>query len=69
MKVATLQRAEFIRAQGYLSKWDAYHKKLASGQDVAQPEVDIALEPLVEVLQKNAPCTFTRTVLTTFLRY
>ncbi len=51
MKVAALQRAAFFRAKQYMAKWDAYRKKLASGEDLSPPDVDISLEPLVEVLQ------------------
>ncbi|MBW3541070.1 MAG: amidohydrolase family protein [Planctomycetes bacterium] len=50
MKVAALQRAEFIKAQDYLRKWDAYRKKLAAGEDAAPPDVDLGLETLGEVL-------------------
>lgn len=51
MKVAALQRAAFFQARQYMQKWDDYRKKLAAGDDVSPPDVDISLEPLVEVLQ------------------
>jgi len=51
MKVAALQRAAFLKAQQYMRKWDDYRKKLAAGDDAGPPDVDISLEPLVEVLQ------------------
>ena len=50
MKVAALQRAELLKAQHYARKWDAYRKKLGEGEEATPPDVDISLEPLVEVL-------------------
>ena len=58
MKVAALQRAEFVRAGAYLEKWNRYRTKLAAGEDVPAPDVDITLEPLVEVLQKKRTVHF-----------
>jgi len=51
MKVAALQRSEFIKAQQYGQKWADYRKKRKSEQDAKPPDVDISLEPLVEVLE------------------
>ena len=51
MKVAALQRSEFIKAQEYMAKWNKYRQQLAEGKDVQSPPVDLTLEPLVEVLQ------------------
>jgi imidazolonepropionase-like amidohydrolase len=50
MKVAALQRAEFLKARDYMRKWDTYRQKLGAGEDVTPPDVDLSLEPLVEVL-------------------
>ncbi|MBI1904006.1 MAG: amidohydrolase, partial [Planctomycetia bacterium] len=58
MKVAALQRAEYIKAQDYQRKWDAYRKKLAAGEEATPPAVDIALEPLVEVLERKRTVHF-----------
>lgn len=58
MKVAALQRSEFIKAQNYMRKWSGYRKKLAAGEKVTPPDVDISLEPLVEVLQKKRTVHF-----------
>lgn len=51
MKTFALQREEFIKAREYMHKWDSYRSKLAEGKDVSPPEVNLDLEPLVEVLQ------------------
>lgn len=58
MKVAALQRAEFLKAKDYMAKWDRYRKKLAADDDVQPPTVDLSLEPLVEVLQKKRTVHF-----------
>jgi imidazolonepropionase-like amidohydrolase len=58
MKVAALQRAEFVKAREYMSKWDRYRKQLAAGEQVAPPGVDLALEPLVEVLERKRTVHF-----------
>ena len=68
MKVAALQRAEFIKAQEYLVKWNRYRQKQAEFESKKEdakkeepptaPERNIALEPLVEVLQKKRTVHF-----------
>jgi imidazolonepropionase-like amidohydrolase len=58
MKIAALQRAEFIKAQAYTKKWDAYRKKKAAGEEVDMPDRDLAMEPLVEVLQRKRTVHF-----------
>ena len=58
MKVAALQRAEFIKAREYMTKWDRYRKQLAAGEQVSPPAVDLALEPLVEVLERKRTVHF-----------
>ena len=58
MKVAALQRSEFLAAKNYLAKWDAYRKKLGSGEKATAPDVDLAMEPLVEVLQHKRTVHF-----------
>jgi imidazolonepropionase-like amidohydrolase len=58
MKVAALQRSEFLNAKNYMAKWDQYRKKLATGEKATTPDVDISLEPLVEVLQRKRTVHF-----------
>ena len=58
MKIAALQRSEFLKARDYQRKWDAYRKKLAAGEDVSAPETDLSLEPLVEVLERKRTVHF-----------
>ena len=58
MKVASLQRAEFIKAQEYAAKWEQYRRKLAAKEEATPPTVDLALEPLLEVLQKKRTVHF-----------
>jgi imidazolonepropionase-like amidohydrolase len=61
MKVAALQRAEFIKAREYQAKWDRYRQKLAAAPQAADappPEVNLDLEPLVEVLQRKRTVHF-----------
>src|SRR5438309_5207569 len=50
MKVAALQREQFVKARDYQQKWAAYRKATAAGKDLPAPETDLSLEPLVEVL-------------------
>ncbi|WP_339909077.1 amidohydrolase family protein [Symmachiella dynata] len=58
MKIAALQRAEFLKAMDYRREWDGYRKKLAAGEEVSPPDVDLGLEALVEVLQKKRTVHF-----------
>jgi len=58
MKIAALQRAEYIKAQSYVRKWADYRKKLAAGEDVTAPDVDISMEPLAEVLERKRTVHF-----------
>lgn len=58
MKLAALQRAEFLKARDYQRKWDVYRKKLAAGEDASPPDVDLAMEPLVEALQRKRTVHF-----------
>ena len=50
MKVAALQRSEFVKAQDYKRQWDRYRQLTAAGEQPEQPKRDLNLEPLVEVL-------------------
>jgi len=58
MKVAALQRVEFIKARDYLRKWNDYRRKRTAGEKATQPDVDLSLQPLVEVLQKKRTVHF-----------
>lgn len=58
MKTAALQRSEFLKARDYQRKWDNYRKKLAAGEEPTPPETDLALEPLVEVLERKRTVHF-----------
>jgi len=58
MKTAALQRSEFIKAREYQRKWEEYRKKAAAKEKATAPAVDLALEPLVEVLQKKRTVHF-----------
>src|SRR5439155_22212949 len=58
MKIAALQRGEFVKAKDYLKKWDRSRAQLAAGEKVPPPEVVLTLEPLVEVLQHKRTVHF-----------
>ncbi|OAI50492.1 hypothetical protein AYO44_05705 [Planctomycetaceae bacterium SCGC AG-212-F19] len=58
MKVAALQREQFIKARDYQEKWARYRKAAADSKDAPPPEKDPALEPLVEVLQRKRTVHF-----------
>jgi imidazolonepropionase-like amidohydrolase len=58
MKVAALQREQFIKARDYQKQWTAYRQAKAAGKDVKPPDPDIALEPLVEVLERKRTVHF-----------
>ena len=59
MKVASLQREQFIKAREYQQKWQKYRDALAKKDEKATaPEVDLSLEPLVEVLEKKRTVHF-----------
>lgn len=58
MKVASLQREQFIKAREYQKKWATYRKAVADGKESTAPDVDIALDPLVEVLERKRTVHF-----------
>jgi imidazolonepropionase-like amidohydrolase len=52
MEVAALARREYTKAQEYKRKWDDYNMAVAAGNKEAKPpERDLAMEPLVQVLE------------------
>jgi imidazolonepropionase-like amidohydrolase len=58
MKVASLQREQFIKAREYQQKWAAYRKDKDEGKTAKAPDVDPAMEPLVEVLERKRTVHF-----------
>jgi imidazolonepropionase-like amidohydrolase len=58
MKIAALQREQFAKAREYQRAWQHYRQAKAEGKDMPQPDVDLALEPLVEVLQRKRTVHF-----------
>jgi imidazolonepropionase-like amidohydrolase len=55
MKVAALQREQFAKARDYQQKWAAYRM---GDQKGPPPDRDLALEPLVEVLERKRTVHF-----------
>src|SRR5262249_47560579 len=55
MKLAAMQREQFVKAQEYKKKWDAYRKAAAAGKDAPPPDTDVGMETLVEVLDRKRP--------------
>ncbi len=58
MKLAALQREQFQKARDYQRQWETYRKASAQGKDLPRPDVDLSLEPLVEVLQRRRTVHF-----------
>ena len=58
MKIHALQREQFLKAREYQAKWAAYQKKKAEDPKAAAPERDLAMEPLVEVLERRRTVHF-----------
>jgi imidazolonepropionase-like amidohydrolase len=58
MKLAAMQREQFVKAQEYQKKWAAYRKAVAEAKDVPPPEIDLGLESLVEVLERKRTVHF-----------
>src|SRR5205823_9957279 len=58
MKVAALQREQLTKAREYKRQWDAYRKGAADGKKATPPDTDLALEPLVEVLERKRTVHF-----------
>jgi imidazolonepropionase-like amidohydrolase len=58
MKLAALQREQFVKAREYKAKWDAWRNKKDKAPDAAPPDTDLALEPLVEVLERKRTVHF-----------
>jgi imidazolonepropionase-like amidohydrolase len=58
MKIAALQREQLVKAQAYKRQWDAYRKKAETDPKATAPDRDLAMEPLVEVLEKKRTVHF-----------
>ncbi len=58
MKLAALQREQFLKARDYQSSWARYRKNKAGGKDVSPPDSDLALDTLVEVLERKRTVHF-----------
>src|SRR5262249_12944976 len=58
MKLAALQREQFVKAREYKRKWDAYRQAKKEGKDAREPEPDLSLDPLVEVLERKRSVHF-----------
>jgi imidazolonepropionase-like amidohydrolase len=58
MKLAAMQREQFVKAQEYKKKWDAYRKAAVAGKDAPPPDTDIGMETLVEVLVRKRTVHF-----------
>jgi imidazolonepropionase-like amidohydrolase len=58
MKIAALQREQFLKAREYQRAWQRYRQAKAEGKETSQPETDLALEPLVEVLERKRTVHF-----------
>src|SRR5207237_7426145 len=58
MKLAALQREEFVKAREYQKKWAAYRDKAKTDKNATPPDVDLALDPLVEVLERRRTVHF-----------
>jgi imidazolonepropionase-like amidohydrolase len=58
MKLAALQREQFIKARDYQKKWARFRKAKEDGKDVEPPDADPAMDALVEVLEKKRTVHF-----------
>jgi imidazolonepropionase-like amidohydrolase len=63
MRLAALQREQFLKAQDYRRKWQAYRDANGKNGEAAkaapaEPDRDLALEPLVEVLDRKRTVHF-----------
>jgi imidazolonepropionase-like amidohydrolase len=58
MKVAALQREQFVKARDYQKQWASYREKIKAGKDASPPDRDLALETLVEVLERKRTVHF-----------
>src|SRR5205807_6059652 len=58
MKLAALQREQFVKAREYKRKGGTYRQAKKEGKDATEPERDIHLDALVEVLDRRRTVHF-----------
>jgi len=58
MKVMALQREILSKAKAHQRKWDEHKKNVAAGKTSTAPDRDLALDPLVEVLDRKRTVHF-----------
>src|SRR5204862_3493239 len=58
MKLAALQREQFVKARDYQRQWANHRKALEKDPKATPPDRDLALEPLVEVLERKRTVHF-----------
>ena len=58
MKIAALQREQFVKAREYQKQWAAYREKAKTDKNAVAPDIDLAMEPLVEVLERKRTVHF-----------
>src|SRR5205807_3027510 len=58
MKIAALQREQLQLAKAYQQKWKTYRAAEKAGKKATPPDVDLNLEPLVEVLERKRTVHF-----------
>jgi imidazolonepropionase-like amidohydrolase len=58
MKLAAMQREQFVKARDYQRQWAAYRKAKAEGKEEPPPDSDPAMDTLVEVLERKRTVHF-----------
>ena len=58
MRLASLQREQFLKAQDYRRKWQTHEGEKAQGKTSTEPDRDLSLDPLVEVLDRKRTVHF-----------
>jgi imidazolonepropionase-like amidohydrolase len=58
MKLAALQREQFVKAREYQRQWATHRKAKEKDPAAVSPDIDLALEPLVEVLERRRTVHF-----------
>jgi imidazolonepropionase-like amidohydrolase len=58
MKIAALQREQFLKAREYQQRRARHRDAVAKGEKSTPPDVDLSLEPLVEVLERKRTVHF-----------
>jgi imidazolonepropionase-like amidohydrolase len=58
MKIAALQREQLVKARDYQARWKRYDEAKKKDEKAIPPERDLAMEPLVEVLERKRTVHF-----------